>query len=371
MDPASARDPLRGLRQVLDEHGVQHAPLTVPSETLLRMYREMRRMKLLDERMLARQRQGKVGFYGPVTGQEAVPVAVGLALEARDWVFPALRENAVMLVRGFPLDAWIAQIYGSASDVQKGRQMPSHQSGRAVNQVSWSSCIGPQLPHAVGAAWAAKLRGDDVITVGFLGDGATSQADFHVAMNFAGVFKTPCILLCQNNHWSISVPTARQSASETLAIKARAYGVRGERVDGNDVIAVYEAVREAAERARTQHEPTFIEAVTYRIGAHSSSDDPTRYRAESEVEAWKRRDPLLRLTRYLETARVLSAALIESIDRELDTEIREAIERVERDPPPALPTLFDDVFRTLPWHLREQREESMNGPRPAGGHGAH
>ena len=368
MPPSDPTDPALGLRQILGEDGVPKAPVTVPADTLLRMYRDMRRIQLLDERMLARQRQGKVGFYGPVTGQEAVPVATALAIEARDWVFPALRENAVMLTRGFPLATWIAQIYGSARDVQKGRQMPSHQSGRAVNQVSWSSCIGPQLPQAVGAAWAAKLRGDDVIAVGFLGDGATSQADFHVAMNFAGVFQTPSIIICQNNHWSISVPTSRQTASETLAIKARAYGVRGERVDGNDVIALYECIREAADRARTKHEPTFIEAVTYRIGAHSSSDDPTRYRSEEEVARWRRRDPVARLVKHLSAQGLLTEGVRKSIDDEIDAAIREAIAEVERDLPPALGTLFEDVFETMPWHLREQSEQSMNGPR-ASGHG--
>ena len=222
----------------------------MPQDLLVRAYLEMRRLRLLDARMVVLQRQGRVGFYGACTGQEAVPIATALALAPGDWVFPALREQSVMLVRGFPLTKFIAQVFGNSGDVLKGRQMPSHHSGREVDQVSWSSCIGPQIPQAVGAAWAMKLKKTRSIAVGFCGDGATSQPDFHNAMNFAGVFRTPCVILCQNNHWSISVPVSRQTASATIAVKGRAYGVPSARVDGNDVLAVFKAVQEAALRAR-------------------------------------------------------------------------------------------------------------------------
>ena len=265
----------------------------------LRAYREIKKLRLIDARMILQQRQGRVGFYGACTGQEATPIATGLALQPSDWVFPALRESSIMLVRGFPLTTYLAQVYGNAADVLKGRQMPSHMSGRAVNQVSWSSCIGPQVPQAVGAAWAAKLRKEPVVSVGFLGDGATSEADFHAALTFAGVFKVPCVVVCQNNHWAISVPASRQSASATFAVKGRAYGVPSLRVDGNDVVAMFHALSEAVERARTGGGPTFLEALTYRIGAHSTSDDPTRYRSQDEVDLWTRRDPLARLRRNL------------------------------------------------------------------------
>jgi pyruvate dehydrogenase E1 component alpha subunit len=222
----------------------------LPSDVLLRGYREMRRLRLLDARMILLQRQGRVGFYGAAHGQEAVPIATGLAVAPGDWVFPALREQSVMLVRGFPLAAFVAQVFGNSGDVLKGRQMPSHQSGRAVNQVSWSSCIGPQLPQAVGCAFAMRAGKTGAVAVGFCGDGATSQGDFHSAMNFAGVWKAPCVLVCQNNHWSISVPTAKQTASRTLAVKARAYGIPGLRVDGNDLLAMHLAISGALERAR-------------------------------------------------------------------------------------------------------------------------
>jgi pyruvate dehydrogenase E1 component alpha subunit/2-oxoisovalerate dehydrogenase E1 component alpha subunit len=341
----------------------------VSEEVLIRAYREMRRLRLLDARMVILQRQGRIGFYGACTGQEAVPIATALALSADDWVFPALREQSVMLVRGFPLTKFIAQVYGNSGDVLKGRQMPSHHSGREVHQVSWSSCIGPQIPQAVGAAWAMKLRKTKTLAVGFTGDGATSQPDFHNAMNFAAVFKTPCVILCQNNHWSISVPVSRQTASETIAIKGRAYGVPSMRIDGNDVLAVYKAVSEAAARARAGEGPTFIEALTYRIGAHSTSDDPTRYRSEEEVEVWRQKDPLARLRRHLVLLGLADDARDAAMDEALGREIGQAVDAVEQMPPPERATLFEDVYAGMPWHLKEQSDELEKLPK-APAHGA-
>lgn len=356
--PISPDDPALGLMQTIREDGTLAPGLSLPDPVLLtRMLREMLRIRLIDEKMLGKQRQGKVGFYGTITGQEAVPIATGLAVAEQDWVFPALREGAIMLVRGFPLSLWLAQVYGNEADVLKGRQMPSHMSGRSVNQVSWSSCIGPQVPQAVGVAMAAKYRKEPVVALGFLGDGATSEPDFHTAMNFAAVYKAPAVIVCQNNHWSISVPTSQQTASQTIAIKAAAYGMPGVRVDGNDVVAVHRVLRGAIERARRGDGPTFIEAVTYRIGPHSSSDDPTRYRSNEEVERWKAKDPIKRLETLVTTHRVLDAEAIQTMRREIGSEIERAIQEVETLPPPARQTLFEDVFATQPWHLREQAAE--------------
>lgn len=359
-----------GLFQVIREDGSVN-PKTdpnVPSAVVLRAYRELRRIRLLDARMILLQRQGRVGFYGACTGQEATPIGTALAIEGSDWVFPALRESVMMLVRGFPLSAYIAQIFGNAGDVLKGRQMPSHMSGKSVNQVSWSSCIGPQIPQAVGAAWAAKIRRDRTVVVGFSGDGATSQPDFHAALTFAGVFKVPCVIVCQNNHWAISVPTSRQTASVTIAIKGRAYGVPSIRVDGNDVIAVYKAVSDAAARARAGEGPTFIEALTYRIGAHSTSDDPTRYRSQEEVELWMKRDPLTRLRAYAVARGLLDDAADAAMEQELNAQIAEAVAEVEGLGPPARETLFDDVYAEMPWHIQEQRAALASVP-PAPAHG--
>jgi pyruvate dehydrogenase E1 component alpha subunit/2-oxoisovalerate dehydrogenase E1 component alpha subunit len=322
---------------------------------LLRIHRAMSLLRVLDERMLGMQRQGRIGFYGACSGQEAAVIGSAAALRDDEWVFPALREGGIMLWRGYPLEPYLAQIFGNALDPAKGRQMPSHMSDARVRQVSWSSCIGSQLPQAVGAAWAARLRRESCAVATFLGDGATSSADFHCAMNFAGVFALPIVIVCQNNGWSISVPTKSQTATATIAQKAIAYGIPGHRVDGNDVLAVYATVRAAAERARRGEGPSFIECVTYRLGAHSSSDDPTRYRDEVEVAHWRSLDPLIRLRAYLERERILAAGETEALTRELDTEVRAALARVEDAPPPARATLFDDVYAELPWHLAAQR----------------
>ena len=363
-------DPTLTLFSVLREDGTadpQRDPF-LPRETLLAMYEQMLRIRRIDERMLGKQRQGKVGFYGTITGQEATPIATGLALEPEDWVFPALREAAIMLVRGFPLGTWLAQVYGNQADLLKGRQMPSHQSGRAVNHVTWSSCIGPQIPQAVGAAMAAKAKGDRVVSVGFMGDGATSQPDFHAAMTFAGIHQPPVVLICQNNHWSISVPTEKQTASKTIAVKAHAYGVRGVRVDGNDVLAVYRVVKEAVDRARAGEGPTFVESVTYRMGPHSSSDDPTRYRSNEEVESWAKKDPLARFERYLSKAELLDDATREAIETKLRAELDAALAQVEELGPPPRETVFEDVYAKVPQHLEEQREELLGLPAAPLGH---
>jgi pyruvate dehydrogenase E1 component alpha subunit len=365
--PATTPDLLRVLRD--DGSTDPHTDPFMPQDLLVRAYLEMRRLRILDARMVTLQRQGRVGFYGACTGQEAVHIATALALAPGDWVFPALREQSVMLVRGFPLTKFIAQVFGNSGDVLKGRQMPSHHSGREVNQVSWSSCIGPQIPQAVGTAWAMKMKKTKSIAVGFSGDGATSQPDFHNAMNFAGVFKAPCIILCQNNHWSISVPVSRQTASETIAIKARAYGMPSARIDGNDVLAVYKAVQEAAERARSGGGPTFIEALTYRIGAHSTSDDPTRYRSEEEVETWRQKDPLMRLRRHIVSLGLTDDARDAAMDEALAKEIGVAVDAVEKMAPPERASLFEDVYAEMPWHLREQQAELAKHP-PAPAHGA-
>ncbi|MCA9620422.1 MAG: 3-methyl-2-oxobutanoate dehydrogenase, partial [Myxococcales bacterium] len=253
-----------GLYRVLRDDGTA-APTTDPAlddDVAWRAYRYMKLMRLLDARMILLQRQGRVGFYGACTGQEAVPIGCALAIEPNDWVFQALRESSMMLVRGLPLATYVAQIFGNSGDLLKGRMQPSHMSARQVNQVSWSSCIGNHLPQAVGAAMAAKAKGDGQVVLGFIGDGGTSEPDFHQALTFAATYQPPCVLICQNNHFAISVRPWSQTASPTYAVKGRAYGIRSERVDGNDVLAMTHAVRRAADRARRGEGPTFIEAVT-------------------------------------------------------------------------------------------------------------
>jgi pyruvate dehydrogenase E1 component alpha subunit len=376
LPPTDVRDDLPadlGLFSLLRDDG-SLAPASEPAitpELAWQAYRHIKQLRLLDARMILLQRQGRVGFYGACTGQEATPIGTGLALAAKDWVYPALRESSIMLVRGLSLSTYLCQVFGNAGDLLKGRQMPSHMSARSVNQVSWGSCIGTQLPQAVGTAWAAKLRKDDVAVVGFIGDGGTSEPDFHNAMNFAGVYKAPCVIVCQNNQFAISVRPERQTASETYAVKGRAYGVPSLRVDGNDVLAVYHAVSQALARARRGEGPTFIETLTYRIGAHSTSDDPSRYRQQEEVDAWLARDPLQRIRRHLVASGQLDDARDAELEAELNAEIGAAIQEAEKQPMPTRETIFEDVYAELPWNLKEQREELLAtplAPSQGGGH---
>jgi pyruvate dehydrogenase E1 component alpha subunit/2-oxoisovalerate dehydrogenase E1 component alpha subunit len=239
--------------------------------------------------------------------------------------------------------------------------------GRSVNYVSWSSVIGTQLSQATGAALAAKLQKHDTVIAAYLGDGATSSADFHVAMNFAGVFKVPMVFICQNNHWSISVPTHQQTASESIAIKAKAYGFPGIKCDGNDAEVVYATVKEAVDRARAGGGPTLVECETYRIGAHSTSDDPTRYRDPNEVEVWKKRDPLDRMVKALQSRKLWSAAGDEALRAELLEEINAAIKEAEALPNPPMSTLFEDVYAEMPWHLKEQQAQFLEAFERSGG----
>jgi pyruvate dehydrogenase E1 component alpha subunit len=293
----------RGLFQLLREDGtqVEDGVLDRYDRKLAReLFEGMLRIRVIDARMMALQRQGRIGFYGEAVGQEAAIVGSAAASTDTDWIIPALREAGAGLYRGMTVDSYIAQIFGNADDVTKGRQMPCHPCDRPRNYVVMSSCIATQVPHAVGIAMGMKIRGDRSVAFGYMGDGATSEGDFHAAMNFAGVMKPPVVLICQNNQWAISTPGHLQTASETIALKALAYGFEPLRADGNDVFAVHEVVRYAADKARRGDGPTFIELVTYRVSAHSSSDDPTRYRDEKLTDVWRsQKDPLRRTELYL------------------------------------------------------------------------
>ncbi|MCA8956848.1 MAG: 3-methyl-2-oxobutanoate dehydrogenase [Planctomycetes bacterium] len=321
----------------------------------------MVQVREFDRRMLMLQRQGRIGFYGPILGQEASTIGSIAATEARDWIFPALREGAAALMRGLPLEVAIAQLIGNELDRCKGRQMPCHYTYREGNYYGMSSVIGTQISHATGAAMAAKIRGDDVVVLGYMGDGATSANDFHAGMNFAAVFQVPCVMLCQNNHWAISVPVSAQMVSETIAIKAEAYGMPGVRVDGNDVLAVYVATKEAVDRARRGGGPTFIEAVTYRRLGHSSSDDPTRYRDEAEVAAWEKRDPIDRFRRYLEGRDLWDEPREEAFKQDIADRVNAAIALAESAGPPAAESLITDVFADVPANLKRHYDDTIAG----------
>lgn len=346
------------------------AALKIPDELLLRMYRGMLMVRIMDERLLTMQRQGRIGFYGEARGQEAAVIGTAAALSPEDYIVPALREAGAAIYRGLPLRTYVAQLFGSANDVSKGRQMPCHPGSRASRYVTMSSCIGTQLPHATGMAMAARLLGDHIVVVGYLGDGATSEGDFHVALNFAGVFKAPVVFVCQNNQWAISTPVSGQTAAAAMACKALAYGMPALRVDGNDVLACYSGMRDAVAYARSGKGPIFLEALTYRVSAHSSSDDPSRYRDEAVTMKWRsERDPLLRYQKMLRDSGRLTQAADTALAESVEAEVRAAIAAEESAAPPPLHTLVEDVFAQVPRALREQLAELAALPSRPPGHG--
>jgi 2-oxoisovalerate dehydrogenase E1 component alpha subunit len=346
--------------RVMDDEGRVVHPEREPKLTgdeLRRLFRAITLQRVLDERLIIMQRKGDIGFYLSCLGEEAVPYGAAHALRETDWIFTAYRETGAALYRGYSLRAFMCQMFGNAEDPVKGRQMPVHHSVRHLNFVSISSPVGSHIPHAVGAGWAAKIQKKDDVAVGFFGDGATSTPTFHVSMNFAAVFKIPVILICRNNGWAISVPREIQTASPTFAQKAVAYGMPGLLVDGNDVLAMIHVIREAAARARRGEGATLIEARTYRRGAHSTSDDPSKYRDPAEPEEWESRDPLDRLRAYMQARGELPAGWEEKIKAEITREIRDTIAEALRVPPkPPVASLFEDVYADVPPHLREQHE---------------
>jgi pyruvate dehydrogenase E1 component alpha subunit len=360
-----------GALRVLDSDG-RADPAADPrleQALVVRIYEHMLRARLIDERMLALQRQGRVGFHVGYRGEEAAIVASAAALRDTDWIFPCYREQAALFWRGFPLERYLDNMFGNAGDAVKGRQMPDHMVSKEHRYASVSSPIGTQISQAVGLAWAAKIKRQDVVAATYFGEGGTSSPDFHTGMNFAGVSKAPVVFLLRNNRWAISTPSDKQTAAESFAGKAVGYGVKGVRCDGNDALAVYSTVRDAVERASRGEGATLVELITYRLGSHSSSDDPKVYRPENELEQNLKLDPLPRMRRYLERLSAWSERDETRITADLDAELRAAIERAEQKPTPALGTLFEGVYRDMPWHLAEQKAECERGPRPRGGHG--
>lgn len=338
-------------------------------EDLLKMHKYMLTVRRFNEKGMSLQRQGRIGFFMESTGQEACQVGMAYPLNQSDWVFPSYRDPGTCLVKGVPMSALLDQVMGNSADEAKGRQMPLHWGFSKWRVVSLSSPIAAKLPQAVGVAYAAKFRGEKSVVLASLGEGATSQGEFHAGMNFAGVYKVPLVFFCQNNQYAISLPTMRQTASENIAMKAEAYGFEGVQIDGNDILAVYQATKSAVDKARSGGGPTLIEAVTYRIGGHSTSDDPGVYRSAEEVEMWKKRDPIVRFTAYLIKKGVISEQENRNLLERIDSELSATIKEREAIPPPSASTLFTDVYSEMPWHLREEAEEFMKEEGEAGASG--
>jgi pyruvate dehydrogenase E1 component alpha subunit len=331
---------------ILDSDGNLDAalePKLTPDE-LRSLYRAMVLSRRFDERMVRLQRQGRIGTFAPIKGQEASQLGSVFTLRHTDWMVPSFRETAAMIWRGWPIEKILLFFAGR---VEGGQPAPDQR------DLPITIPVATQLPHAVGLAYAVQYRGDDAVVMTYFGDGATSEGDFHEALNFAGVWHVPVVFVCQNNQWAISVPLKKQTHSKTIAQKALAYGLPGIQVDGNDVLAVYAAAREAVERARAGEGPTLIECVTYRLGVHTTADDPSKYRSAEEVTAWEQKDPLTRFRAYLEKKNLLE----DGVEQGVDEAIAQAVQRFEATPPLDPLTMFDHVYAEMPPHLRAQREE--------------
>jgi pyruvate dehydrogenase E1 component alpha subunit len=336
---------------ILNEKGELDEALEpkIEAQVLLKLYRCMLLSRRFDERLLDLQRQGRIGTFPPIQGQEAAHLGAVAALQSEDWMVPSFREMAAEIWRGRTLE----NIIIAGNGFEQAGALPENS-----RNLPMAIPVASQIPHAVGLAWAAKYRRSAEVVMAFCGDGATSEGDFHEGLNFAAVFQVPAVFVCQNNQWAISVPLQRQTRSRTLAQKAIAYGMPGVQVDGNDLLAVYTAAAEAVARARAGGGPSFIECVTYRLMMHTTADDPKRYRSEQEVQQWRQRDPLPRFERYLAAKGLLDMKQIETLQSEVAEQIQTAIAKAEEqikalnDPS----AIFDHLYADLPPYLKAQKQ---------------
>jgi pyruvate dehydrogenase E1 component alpha subunit len=332
--------------QVLDPEGKIVGPVPdLSNERLLELFRWMWLARKLSDKIIALQRQGRATTFGSLMGQEASAVGLAAPLRPEDWLVTSYREIASHLVKGVPLATQIFSFRGSTPP-----NFPTETHCLPIQIV-----IGTQLLHAVGIAMAAKIKGDPVVAVGACGDGATSEGDFNEALNWAGVYKAPVVLVVQNNGWAISVPRHKQTAATTIAERGAGFGVPSRLVDGNDILAVYSVMSDSVERARAGEGPTLLELLTYRIGAHTTADDPTRYRDPAEIEAWKAKDPIARFKRYLVGRKLMTDAKESALVDQIEAEINAAVEEAEAMPMPSPEAMFDWAYANPFPRLDEER----------------
>lgn len=332
---------------VMDETGKVDEKLmpSLNEKQIKEIYELMVKARFLDDKMLSLQRQGRIGTFAQIKGQEASNVASAYALEKNDWLVPSFRENGSLLTFGVPMSGIILGFGGD----ERGNFIPKN-----INALPPAVPVSTQTLHAAGIAFAMKLRKEKNAVLVYFGDGATSEGDFHEAMNFAGTFRLPVVFFNQNNQWAISVPRKTQTASETLAQKAIAYGFEGIQVDGNDVFAVYKATFEALKKAREGKGPTLIESYTYRMGDHTTADDAKKYRNEEELNEWRKKDPIDRLRKYMESKKIWNKKDEENIQKKVKDEIENAVKEFESIEKPNVSDMFSSMFEEMPDYLKEQ-----------------
>ena len=339
-------------QQVMDEHGSVDAALMpkLTKQQIRQMYETMVLVRVFDNKAFSLQRQGRIGTYLQVKGQEAAQVGSALALEDKDWIFPMYRSSGALIARKQPIH-YVLLYWGGD---ERGLKSPPE-----INNFPIAIPVGTQSLHAVGAGWASKIKGEKTIALVYLGDGATSKEDCLSSMNFAGVFQTPTIFLIENNQYAISVPRNVQTRAETIAQRSLAFGFEGIQIDGNDVIGVYKATKDAIEKARKGLGPTLIECFTYRLADHSTSDDAKRYRTDQEVAEWQKKDPLERLEKYMRAQGMLDDAYKEKTLAYAKEKVEKGVEEYENTPPPDPADMFRYMFKEMPPSLKEQYESFL------------
>ena len=336
--------------QILKHNG-RYYPKLMPklsNDDIKKMYELMLFSRKLDEKMLALQREGRIGTFAPCSGQEASTVGSAYAMQDQDWMFPSFREMPASITRGLPPESFILYYGGD----ERGNQIIP-----GVNSFPVSVPVGTQTLHGVGFAYGMKLKKKNSASVIYFGDGATSEGDTNEAMNFAGVFNLPVVFICQNNQYAISLKREKQTKAETLAQKAIAYGFKGIQVDGNDIFSVYKATKEALERARNNEGPTLIECVTYRLLDHTTADDASKYRSKKEVSFWRKRDPLIRLKIFMLRKKIQNREYFENTEKIMMDRVEGVVAKAEAYPYPNIEDMFKYMYAEMPWFLKEQLEE--------------
>ncbi|MBT5577235.1 MAG: thiamine pyrophosphate-dependent dehydrogenase E1 component subunit alpha [Porticoccaceae bacterium] len=319
-----------------------------------KLYRDMLYIRCLDERMVGAQRQGRLSFYLTCTGEEAAVAGTIAAFQPEDMVMAQYREQLALRFRGFSTAEFMNQLFSNAQDVGKGRQMPVHYGSRKLNFMTISSPLATQIPQAAGYAYGQKLSGQDACTLCYFGEGAASEGDFHAGLNMAAVLNCPVVFVARNNGYAISTPASEQYAGDGIAARGIGYGIKTIRVDGNDILAVYAAALEARKIALNNSCPVLIETMSYRLGAHSTSDDPSGYRSAEEEQQWRQKDPITRMKNWLIKRQWWQEEVDQELQKSFRSEILQELKAAEKRPKPALDTLISDVYKTPPAHLLRQ-----------------